>query len=91
MKEVGKYVDAVVVITNQICGMDEVRQHLDFSVHTHMHILTSPDDTHTQHAQSDEVWLKNVRKLMDLTGDLPLGLYETPIPKVRYVWCAMCV
>ena len=24
MKELGKYVDAVVVITNQICGMDEV-------------------------------------------------------------------
>lgn len=25
MKEIGKYVDAVVIITNQICRMDEVR------------------------------------------------------------------
>lgn len=33
--------------------------------------------------QSDEVWMNNCQKLMDLTGDLPLGLYETPIPKVR--------
>ena len=35
------------------------------------------------HAQSDEVWLANCQKLMDLTGNLPLGLYETPVPKAR--------
>ena len=33
--------------------------------------------------QSDEVWMANVQKLMDMTGDTPLGLYETPVPKVR--------
>ena len=26
MNEIGKYVDGVVVITNQICGMEEVRE-----------------------------------------------------------------
>lgn len=66
MNEVGKYVDATVIITNQVCDMN----------------------------QSDEVWMENVSKLMDLTGDLPLGLYETPEPKVRALtpemltWCA---
>ena len=33
--------------------------------------------------QSDEVWLANAQKLLDMTGDIPLGLYETPVPKVR--------
>lgn len=37
------------------------------------------------HTQSDEVWMANVEKLMNLTGDKPLGFYETPIPKVRLV------
>lgn len=37
------------------------------------------------HAQSDEVWMDNVEKLMELTGDKPLGFYETPVPKVRSV------
>jgi 4-hydroxy-tetrahydrodipicolinate synthase len=66
MKETGKHVDAVVIITNQICRMDE----------------------------SDEVWKDSVRALMDMTGDLPLGLYETPEPRVRALtpemlaWCA---
>jgi 4-hydroxy-tetrahydrodipicolinate synthase len=66
MKEIGKYVDAVVIITNQICDMNE----------------------------SDDVWMENVSKLMDMTGDLPLGLYETPLPQVRALtpgmlaWCA---
>lgn len=66
MKEIGKHVDAVVIITNQICLMEE----------------------------SDSVWLENVKKLMDLTGDIPLGLYETPVPQVRSLtpemlsWCA---
>lgn len=35
--------------------------------------------------QSDDTWLANVQTLMDLTGDVPLGLYETPVPKVRWV------
>lgn len=39
--------------------------------------------------QSDEVWLANCQKLMDLTGDLPLGLYETPVPKARNLTPAM--
>ena len=55
MNEMGKITDAVVIITNQICGMEE----------------------------SDKTWLANVQTLMDLTGDIPLGLYETPVPKVR--------
>ena len=37
------------------------------------------------HTQSDEVWMANIEKLMNLTGDKPLGFYETPIPKVRLV------
>ena len=38
---------------------------------------------HSSISQSDEVWVKNCQKLMDMTGNLPLGLYETPVPKVR--------
>ena len=37
--------------------------------------------------------MSNVEKLMKLTGNKPLGFYETPVPKVRsvgiywkYVW-----
>lgn len=33
--------------------------------------------------QNDAVWIANCQQLMDMTGNLPLGLYETPIPKVR--------
>ena len=44
---------------------------------------SSPTITPPCHYQSDEVWMNNCQKLMDLTGDLPLGLYETPVPKVR--------
>lgn len=66
MKEIGKYVDATVIITNQICHMKE----------------------------GDDIWLDNVKSLMDMTGDIPLGLYETPVPQVRALtpemlaWCA---
>lgn len=45
--------------------------------------LFSPPPTPHYYHQSDEVWMNNCQKLMDLTGDIPLGLYETPIPKVR--------
>ncbi|XP_011404617.2 PREDICTED: uncharacterized protein LOC105313135 isoform X1 [Amphimedon queenslandica] len=38
---------------------------------------------------SDEVWLSNAQKLLDLTGDIPVGIYETPIPKVRSLTPAM--
>lgn len=72
MKEMGKYVDAVVIITNQICRMDEVRPTI------YSHFTSDPTPF-----QSDDVWLANVQKLMDLTGDIPLGLYETPVPQVR--------
>lgn len=34
---------------------------------------------------TDETWLANAQKLMDLTGDIPLGLYETPVPKARHL------
>ena len=27
--------------------------------------------------------MANAQKLLDLTGDVPVGLYETPVPKVR--------
>lgn len=33
--------------------------------------------------------MANCKKLMDSTGDLPLGLYETPIPKARNLTPAM--
>ena len=29
------------------------------------------------------MWMEKCQKLMDMTGNLPLGLYETPIPEVR--------
>jgi len=29
--------------------------------------------------------MENVEKLMKLTGDKPLGFYETPVPKARYM------
>ena len=35
------------------------------------------------------MWMANCQKLMDMTGDLPLGLYETPIPKARHLTPAM--
>jgi len=41
--------------------------------------------------QSDETWMANAQKLMDLTGETPLGLYETPVPKVRWVRCEVFV
>ena len=31
------------------------------------------------------MWMNNVERLMKLTGDKPLGFYETPVPKVRSV------
>lgn len=34
---------------------------------------------------SDEVWMTNVRRLMELTGGIPLGLYECPAPYHRCV------
>eukprot|EP00043_Microstomoeca_roanoka_P010331 m.98162 g.98162 ORF g.98162 m.98162 type:complete len:318 (+) comp14859_c0_seq3:58-1011(+) len=33
--------------------------------------------------ESDDVWKQNVQKLLDLTGDVPLGLYECPKPYHR--------
>ena len=33
--------------------------------------------------------MANCQKLMDMTGDLPLGLYETPVPKARNLTPAM--
>ena len=83
MNEMGKYVDAVVIITNQICGMDEVIIYIPQKIcATHWYLKFRSTLSFAIY-QSDEVWLANVRKLMDLTGDLPLGLYETPLPQVR--------
>jgi 4-hydroxy-tetrahydrodipicolinate synthase len=55
MNEMGKIATAVVIITNQIAGMEE----------------------------SDDVWIANAQRLLDLTGDIPVGTYETPVPRVR--------
>ena len=83
MNEMGKYVDAVVIVTNQICGMDEVSICILQRVCAlHWYVCRIATTSFICY-QSDEVWLDNVRKLMDLTGDLPLGLYETPLPQVR--------
>jgi 4-hydroxy-tetrahydrodipicolinate synthase len=35
--------------------------------------------------EPDDVWRANVKKLLALTGDIPLGLYECPKPYHRYV------
>ena len=29
------------------------------------------------------MWVANCKQLMALTGDIPLGFYETPVPQVR--------
>lgn len=34
-------------------------------------------------AESDEVWTTHVSKLLELTGETPLGLYEVPVPYKR--------
>lgn len=48
-------------------------------------------------AKKDEdnaAWKRNVQALLDLTGDIPLGLYECPVPYHRLLdaetlqWCA---
>ncbi len=39
--------------------------------------------------QSDDVWMANCKTLMDQTGNIPLGLYETPVPKARNLTPAM--
>ena len=39
--------------------------------------------------KNDDVWMTNCKKLMELTGDIPLGLYETPVPKARHLTPAM--
>jgi 4-hydroxy-tetrahydrodipicolinate synthase len=61
MNEMGKIATAVVIITNQIAGMEE----------------------------SDDVWIANAQRLLDLTGDIPVGTYETPVPRVRWVDCTL--
>eukprot|EP00800_Vazella_pourtalesii_P018040 TRINITY_DN568_c1_g1_i3.p1 TRINITY_DN568_c1_g1~~TRINITY_DN568_c1_g1_i3.p1 ORF type:complete len:347 (-),score=60.94 TRINITY_DN568_c1_g1_i3:164-1204(-) len=33
--------------------------------------------------ETDEVWLKNAQAIVDATGDIPLGVYETPYPEIR--------
>ncbi|XP_065842768.1 4-hydroxy-tetrahydrodipicolinate synthase-like [Oscarella lobularis] len=33
--------------------------------------------------ESDEKWLENAGKLLSLTGDIPLGFYESPVPYLR--------
>lgn len=33
--------------------------------------------------ESDEVWTQNAQKLLDLTGNIKLGLYECPDPYKR--------
>lgn len=55
MNRMGEFVDAAVIITNQVAKMED----------------------------RDEVWIENTQKLLDKTGNLPLGLYETPSPQVR--------
>ena len=45
-------------------------------------------------AEGDEVWKANVKQLLELTGEVPLGLYEVPAPYHRLLsaetllWCA---
>lgn len=38
-----------------------------------------------QPGESDEIWKDNVSQLLDLTDDIPLGLYECPKPYKRIV------
>lgn len=35
--------------------------------------------------ESDEVFLKNAKELISLTGDIPLGFYECPVPYKRLI------
>lgn len=47
-----------------------------------------------EEVEDDGVWKSNVQKLLDLTGDVSLGLYECPKPYHRLLspeilgWCA---
>jgi len=47
-----------------------------------------------EEGESDEVWLHNAQRFCELTGDIPLGLYECPVPYKRLLspdmvqWCA---
>jgi 4-hydroxy-tetrahydrodipicolinate synthase len=44
--------------------------------------------------ESDDTWRANVQRLLDRSGDVPLGLYECPVPYKRLLspellrWCA---
>jgi 4-hydroxy-tetrahydrodipicolinate synthase len=33
--------------------------------------------------ENDEQWMANAETLMKRTGDIPLGIYETPVPRCR--------
>ena len=55
VREMGKKVDAVVIVVNRLAEKEE----------------------------SNEVWLANAQKLLDLTEGIPMGFYESPEPYLR--------
>ncbi len=77
MNEIGKVAQASVIITNQIAKMEEVA----LIIYERNNELFS---YFSSCKQSDEIWIKNAQKLLDMTGDVSLGIYETPVPQCRY-------
>ena len=56
--------------------MNEVSKHADVAV-----ILTNQIATFEQ---DDSQWIANAETLLKLTGDISLGIYETPVPRCRW-------
>lgn len=55
--------------------MNEVSKHADVAV-----VLTNQIATFEQ---DDSQWIANAETLLKLTGDISLGIYETPVPRCR--------
>ena len=55
--------------------MVEVAKHVDAAV-----ILTNQI---ASFEQDDHQWIANAETLLKLTGDIAVGMYETPVPRCR--------
>ena len=63
-------------LEKQAAFMSEVSKHADVAV-----ILTNQIATFEQ---DDSQWIANAETLLKLTGDISLGIYETPVPRCRW-------
>ena len=63
-------------LEKQAAFMSEVSKHADAAV-----ILTNQIATFEQ---DDSQWIANAETLLKLTGDIAVGIYETPVPRCRW-------